>query len=137
MKTGISGVESLDRMIATINGVASGPEYVQAAAKATDGFLQARNAAGVDPNTDAPWAPTKKGERPLKSAAGQPSVRVAGQNVIVGLRGRYVFHFFGARGMPARRTIPQGQMPSKLGQAIRVGMVEPFRSKIRKGRGGQ
>ena len=58
-------------------------------------------------------------------------VRLAGNTVIVALRGHYVFQHFGARGRAGRRVIPQGGMPAQLGNAIRLGMVEPFTKKAR------
>lgn len=128
---GISGIESLDRMIATVRSLGIGPEYVQATARATEAWLRSQLAAGVDPNTGAPWKPTEDGKRPLKSAAGRPIVRLAGNVVIISLRGYYVFQHFGARGRAGRRVIPQGSMPAKLGEAIRLGLVEPFNAKAR------
>lgn len=128
---GISGIESLDRMIATVRGVGEGPEYAQATARATEAWLRSQLAAGVDPNTGAPWKLTEQGKRPLKSAVGRPIVRLAGNVVIISLRGHYVFQHFGVRGRAGRRVIPQGSMPAQLGDAIRLGLVEPFRAKAR------
>ncbi len=131
MATGISGLEKLDRMIAKVQAIGSGPEYVQAAAKAVQQFLGAELSAGKDPNTGAVWKPTLKGAKPLKTAASRPRIRIAGRNIIVSLTGHYVFQHFGTRGHEGRRVIPQGAMPAKLGPAIARGLVEPFRKQVR------
>lgn len=128
---GISGIEALDRMIATVRAIGTGPEYAQAAARSVETWLRTQLAAGVDPNTGSAWKPTEEGKRALKSAASQPVVRLAGSAVVISLRGRYVFQHFGTRGNKGRGVIPQGSMPAQLGNAIRLGMIEPFKAKAR------
>lgn len=128
---GMTGIEQLDRLIATAKGIGTGPEYAQAAARSTETWLRTTLAAGIDPNTGASWPATEEGQRPLKTASGQPTIRLAGQTIIIALKGRYVFQHFGVRGHPGRRVIPQGAMPDRLGMAIRAGLVEPFRQKSR------
>ena len=120
--SGISGIEQLDAMIATIRATGEA-DYAQAAQRSVETWLQKQLAAGVDPNTGQAWRPTLDGKRPLKSAATRPTVRLAGSNVIISLKGYYVFHQFKTRGVEPRRTIPQGSMPPELGNAIRAGMV--------------
>lgn len=134
--TGISGVEQLDRIIAACKEVASGPEYVQAAARSIDSWLRSRLAAGIDPNTGEAWAPTLEGKRALRSAASRPAIRIAGSNIIIALKGYYVFQHFPTRGRLARKVIPQGSMPAELGNAIRAGMVDPFEAKTKAGKRG-
>jgi len=53
--------------------------------------------------------------------------------VIIALKGHYVFQHFGARSTTPRRVIPHGGMPTELGNAIRLGLVEPFRAKAKGG----
>lgn len=130
-RTGISGVEQLDAMIGRINGLADGPAYAQAAKQRTDAFLQEQLGAGLDPNTGKPFPPTLAGKKAMKTAPSQPKTRLAGMAVIVYLGGHYVYHLFASGRRVARRAIPQGSMPDKLGQAIRQGMVSVFRRKAR------
>jgi hypothetical protein len=132
MASGISGIAQLDRMIAKVRAIGSGPEYVQAAAKAVTTFLQSELAAGKDPNTGTAWKPTIKGERALKTAQTRPQIRIAGRNIIISLMGYYVFQHFPTRGREGRRVIPQGSMPQKLGNAIGQGLVAPFRKEVGK-----
>src|SRR5262245_24816844 len=134
--SGITGIESLDALIKTARGLASGPEYPMAAAASVDTWLRSKLAAGVDPNTDEKWAPTKDGERPLKTAPSRPTVRLAGDTIIIAIKGHYVFQHFSTRGRVARPVIPQGSMPAELGNAIRLGMVDPFEAKTKAGKRG-
>lgn len=134
--SGITGIEQLDALIATCRGLGTGPEYAQAAARAVEGWLRSKLASGVDPNTNKAWQPTRDGDRPLETAASRPTVRLAGNTIIVALRGYYVFQHFSTRGRPARRVIPQGNMPPELGNAIRLGMVEPFKARTKAGKRG-
>lgn len=130
-RTGISGIEQLDKMIARCNSLASGPEYAQAAKKATESFLASELGAGRDPNTGKAFPRSLRGEKTMQSAASRPTVRIAGTALIIVLAGHYVFHLFEKGRRVARRAIPQRGIPEKLGQAIRLGMVEPFRRKAR------
>lgn len=134
--TGFSGMASLDAMIATARGLFEGPAFAQVAARSTETWLRSTLAVGQDPDTGSAWAPTKAGKRPLKSAASQPTVTLAGSNIIVRIKGYYVFQHFGTRGSVARHVIPIGDMPSKLGNAIRAGLVEPFVAKTKAGKRG-
>lgn len=134
--SGISGIEQLDALIERCRSVGSGPEYAQAAAQATETWLRSQLAAGKDPNTGEGWAKTKEGKAALKTAPSRPTVRLAGSTIIIALKGHYVFQHFPTRGRMARRVIPQGNMPAELGNAIRLGMVEPFEAKTKAGKRG-
>ncbi len=134
--TGISGMASLEAMIATARGLFDGAEYAQAAQRSTETWLRSTLAAGQDPDTGSAWAPTKAGKRPLKSAVSRPTVTLAGSNIIVRIKGYYVFQHFGTRGRVARHVIPNGDLPPKLGNAIRAGLVEPFQAKTKAGKRG-
>lgn len=133
---GITGIEQLDALIAAARGAGSGPEYAQAAARSVETWLRSQLAAGVDPNTGAAWAPTQDGGKPLKTAPSRPEVRLAGNTIIIALKGYYVFQHFPTRGRKARRVIPQGSMPAELGNAIRLGLVDPFKAKTKAGKRG-
>jgi len=137
MSAGISGIESLDAMIAQVKGLVSGPEYPRAAAAAAGTWLRSRLAAGVDPNTGSAWPKTLKGGQPLKTAPSRPTIRLVGSAVIISLAGYYVFQHFGTRGRTGRRVIPQGSMPPELGNAIRLGFVETFTAKTKAGKRGR
>ena len=133
--TGISGIEQLDEMIATIRAI-PGPEYVVAARGVIDRFLQGTTAAGTTPDGQA-WKPrVRDGGKALKNAYNAITVRVAGRSVVVRLTGHHVFHHFSTQGREARQIIPVDGMPAQLGNAIRQGMVEPFEAKTRAGKRG-
>lgn len=134
--SGVKGMEQLDAMIAQVRQLFTGPAFAQAAATSTETWLRTTLAAGQDPNTMNTWEPTLEGKRPLKTAASRPTVRLAGSNIIIELRGHYVFQHFPTRGRMARRVIPQGSMPEQLGNAIRAGLVEPFEAATAAGKRG-
>lgn len=136
MATGITGIDQLDGMIATLRGMAEPSQYVTAAARTIETHLRGTIAAGQAPD-GTPWKPrVLDGGKPLKNAADGLSVRVAGRNVIVSIKGRWTFHHFGAQGKPTRRVIPWQALPTKLGNAIRAGFVEPFKAASKAGKRG-
>lgn len=137
MKTGIhGGMAELDAMIEKTRTLFDGDAFPQTAARAVDTWLRSKLEEGVDPNTDEKWAPTLKGKKPLKTAPERPIVRLAGRNIIISIRGYYVFQHFSTRGRTARRVIPQGRMPLELGNAIRNGQIETFHAKTKAGKRG-
>lgn len=85
--------------------------------------------AGRSPATGASWAEKKDGGRALKNAAAAISAALSGTTIVVSLGAPEVFHHFGAQGKPRREQLPRGVLPFKLGDAIRKGLVEPFRKK--------
>lgn len=91
-------------------------------------------AAGRDPGTGQAWSLTKKGEQAMKGAAAALTHVVSGTKIVLSMAQPYVFHHFGVRGEDRRRVLPEGQgMPAKLGDAIRLGFVKPFRKAFGKG----
>lgn len=99
--------------------------YLPPAASATEASLKATASAGTSPD-GVPWAPTKTGERALENAADEITVRVAGETIIVELKGNSVWWHYGTRGVAPRQVIPVRGIPLKLGQAIRAGLIAPF-----------
>lgn len=71
-----------------------------------------------------PWAPTKAGTPALVNAMQHIVVRAVNTVILIQMRGHEVFHQFGFRGTPARPILPVRGMPKKLGNAIRLGIVD-------------
>lgn len=121
----------LDSMIETIRELPNlAPKMAPAAAQAIGDAVRADLAAGRDPGTGEAWAPTKDGGKPMKGAAGALQVTVAGSKVTLTMGPPYVFHHFGVRGAEARRVLPV-RMPVKLGDAVRLGLVRPWRGSLK------
>lgn len=126
---------AIDRMIQACRALARLPELAAPiVARNVEAELRASASAGRAPDGTA-WAPRKRdGGKPLANAANAISVKALGTVVLIVLTGHHVFHHFGAGGKPARRIIPQGSIPPKLGNAIRLGFVEPFRKNVKGGK---
>jgi hypothetical protein len=126
---------ALDRMIASCRAVEQLPrEAAPIVAQNVEAALRATAAAGQAPD-GTPWERTKKdGALALKGAAAAIAGKALGTVVLITLTGHYVFHHFGAQGKPRRQVIPQGSMPAKLGNAVRLGFVQPWRELV-KGKG--
>lgn len=123
---------ALAKMIAATRYVASGDfarDGLQEAAKQVEATIKASAAAGTTPDGE-PWAPKKDGGRAMAGAAGAVSVSTSGSVIQVQLNGPEVFHHFGVRGAPSRQVIPRGSMPSRIGDAVRLGFVTPWKSKV-------
>lgn len=122
---------ALDAMIASCRAVKGlAKDAAPEAAKRVEASLRATATAGQTPDGVA-WAPKKRGGgRAMVNAAAAITVKAVGGAVLIVLRGVEVFHHFGAAGKPARPVIPQGRMPKRLGDAIRLGFVQPWREKV-------
>lgn len=70
------------------------------------------------------WPAKKDGSRALANAPSQITVKAVGNTILVVMVGHLVFHQFGTHRMPARPVLPRGGMPDKLGNAIRLGIVD-------------
>jgi hypothetical protein len=126
---------ALDRMIQACRELAILPQVAAPiVAQKVAEELRRTASAGLTPN-GKPWAPRKvDGGRAMKDAAKAIAVKAIGTVVLITLTGPEVFHHFGAGGKPVRQVIPRGGFPAKLGNAIRLGFVEPFRKRV-KGKG--
>lgn len=71
-----------------------------------------------------PWQPTKSGKRALENAHDNITVTAVGTVILIRMQGPEVFHQFGFRATPARPILPTAGMPKKLGNAIRVGIID-------------
>ncbi|WP_437279343.1 hypothetical protein WME90_01945 [Sorangium sp. So ce375] len=125
---------ALERMISAVQEFARLPELAAPiAAQKVGEELHRTASAGQAPDGTA-WAPRKKdGGRAMANAAKAIAVRAVGTVILILLRGPEVFHHFGAQGKEARRVIPSGTLPAKLGNAIRLGFVPPFRQRVKGG----
>lgn len=115
-------------IIDMISRIRSAPQMVAASLPVLGGAilaqLQATAAAGQAPD-GAAWAPKKTGGRAMVNAAAALSMSVVGKVILVKLTGPEVFHHFGVggKGRVARRILPTGGLPDRLGNAIRKGQV--------------
>lgn len=133
----IAGIEQCDAMANILRDLMnSGAEMVQAGTQSLFNAVQRDVAAGLDPNTGQPFAPTKEGKPALKNAASGLSWRVVGNVGLLVLTKHYVFHFFGTGYLPKRRANLQGRLPARMGDAIRQGMVPVFEAKTKRGKIG-
>lgn len=129
MATGDFG--SLDRMIGSLRSLATLPaDAARAGAPLVEAELQATAAAGTSP-VGVSWAPRKKdGGRAMARAAEHVAARAIGSVIVIVLRGADVFHHFGGGSKPARPVIPQGTIPKRIGDAVRLGFVTPWRERF-------
>lgn len=122
---------ALDRMIATARSMATlARDAAPLAARHVASSLRATAAAGQAPD-GTPWPMKKDGGRALQNAAGAIAVTALGTVILIVLRGHHVYHHFGA-GVSRRPIIPQGSMPKRLGDAVRLGFVQPWRERVKR-----
>lgn len=122
---------ALDRMIASARALAIlHKDGLPAAAREVERQLKMTASAGQSP-AGVTWVTKKDGGRALVNAAAAISTIAIGTSIVIILTGKEVFHHFGA-GVPLRQVIPVGSIPAKLGNAIRLGFVEPFRQLVKK-----
>jgi len=132
MGNNAQGFATLDEMIAAcrrIPGLAksAAPEV----ARAIDAKLREDLVAGRSPATGESWAEKKDGGRAYKAAAKALAYVLVGTTIVFTLRAPEVFGHFGARGRVRREMLPRGYLPFKLGDAIRKGLVPPFRKAVK------
>lgn len=133
----IGGIEQIDDLIAILRAIeSSGPQMAAAGTQALFAAVQRDVAAGKDPNTGAPFEPTKDGGKPLKNAASGLSWRIVGNIGFLVLGKHYIYHFFGTGYLPKRRTNLQGRLPSRYGTAMAQGMVPVFQAVTKRGKIG-
>ena len=129
-----SGFAELDAMIASCR--AAGRLATDAApevARNVESSLKATAAAGTTPDGTA-WASRKRdGGRAMADADKAVSARAIGTVILIKLTGPEVFHHYGSPpGKPPRQVIPVGSMPAKLGNAVRLGFVTPWRKGVKR-----
>jgi hypothetical protein len=134
LSTGIKGstvaIESVLDQLEDVESWALSP-----AAKAVQTHLTGTAKAHTTPE-GKPWAPTTKGAPALNNAASEISVRLAGQTIIVELKGNSTWWHYGVRGIEPRQVIPVDIVGEKLGNAIRRGFVAPFIAVTKAGKRG-
>lgn len=124
---------ALDRMIASLRSMATlAKDAAPIAARHVEGQLRSTAGGGQDPD-GKPWPKTQDGGRALKNAAGAISARAIGTVILILLKGHHIFHHFGV-GIPRRQIIPQGSVPKRLGDAIRLGFVQPWKERVKGGK---
>lgn len=119
----VSGLEKIDEWIGKLRsmdafvGMAADELAPVVREKLAENFQK-----GQDPYGSA-WPVTQKGERPLKGAADAIEVKAIDNTILITVRDRYMFHTFGAKGLPRRPMLPLGGLPVQLGNAIATGLV--------------
>ena len=117
--------KSIDAMIEAIRAT---PAAVRAAPKALVPVVQkvVRSAASAGQGLDGEqWAPrVKDGQRALQTIMQHVTVTAEGAMVWIRLRGGSVFAQFGTHREVKRPLLPSEGLPDKLGNAIRVGLVD-------------
>lgn len=128
-----------EAMMASMRALADQGLSIEAAASNVDAFMRGQLAKGETPEGQ-PWPKKKNGEKALSGAAAAYQQRIVGRAIVMKIGGgdkaRYAHHHFGSGYNPARRQLPEGRMPPKLGQAIRQGLVDDFKAKTKAGKRG-
>lgn len=122
----------LDNMITTIREMPQmAPKLAPAAAQAIGEAIRADLAAGRDPGNGVPWEPRKEdGGKPMRGAAGALQISLQGTKIVAEVGAPYVFHHYGVRGATARHVVPD-RMTIKIGNAVRLGIVKPWRDLVK------
>ena len=125
MSTGITG--SMAPITLVLDELADVQTWVlPPAAQAVQTHLVGTAKAHTTPD-GKPWLATTKGAPALNNAASEIAVRVAGSTIVIELKGNSVWWHYGVRGVEPRQVIPVDVVGEKLGNAIRRGVVAPFR----------
>lgn len=119
----------LDQWIEDLKRMGGVPAEV-AQVVATEGlkFIRANVSAGVGPD-GTPWPKKKDGSTALQAAGQGVTSAAAGPIAIFRLLPPWVYHHFGAGDNPVRRILPFGAMPAKLGNAVRQGIIPPWKKR--------
>lgn len=123
----ISG--SIFPIIDELDAIAEPGQYVSGAVVEIRAELQKTVSAGQAPD-GTPWENRKSdGGKPLRNAMANIDVRqVSPTQAVIELKGHHVFHHYGAGDNPVRKIIPT-EIDEKLGNAIRRGVVKPFKER--------
>lgn len=131
------GFAAIDDMIRRLRGLPdafaeAAPDIARAVKREIDDAIaESRSLDGKA------WAPTEAGTKPLANAAKAVRVYVEGQFIIAELTGYEVFHHYGTGRLPARPILPtRDGMPTKLGEAIRRGIVTKWGTQMKGGARG-
>lgn len=115
-------------MIASFRGLSQlDRRAAELAAPRLEEAIRRTAAAGTTPEGE-PWAPTKKGGRAMRGAAGHITAKAYGSTVRIKLETADVFHHYG-RGEtePRRRVIPDpGTRPAAVDAAVKAATAEAF-----------
>lgn len=122
-----AGLETLDQWIARLRDSGS---LMSAAgdvvAEKLEEIITENIANGVDPS-GSPWRETIDGSKPLSNAASALTTRVIGDYVVATISGVEAYHHHGTSRTPRRAMLPQGGLPDRFGNAIRLGLVQMSR----------
>lgn len=125
---------TLDEWIRDIRASGEGikeaaPEIAARCKEASDAILSTGQGLGGDV-----WAPKKDGGAPLVNAAAAVTVTAVDNVIVFRLGVPEVYHHYGA-GVPQRPILPRGDLPDRLGNAIRLGLVQGLPLMKKHGRG--
>lgn len=126
---------TIDQWIADIRASGEGikeaaPIIAAKCKEASDSELSAGHGLGGDE-----WAPKQDGSAPLVNAAAAVTVTAVDNVIVFRLAAPEVYHHYGAGGKPQRPILPRGDLPDRLGNAIRAGLVQGLPLMKKHGRG--
>lgn len=98
-------------------------ESVPLAAKAVEYEARSALAQGYSINGVA-WTQTIDGRVPMRGASRALRVTGIGNIIVLAIGEPYIYHHFGAGKKPIRLVVPTGDLPDKIGNAIRLGYFE-------------
>jgi hypothetical protein len=127
---GLAAIKDMIRRLRSLSRLDK--EVAPAVARELQAWAASNIAAGVGPDGQA-WPPKKDGGKALQNAAQALAARAVGTVALLELRAPEVFHHFGAGGKPRRPILP-GNIPRKLGDAIRLAAIEGWERLVKKGR---
>ena len=119
-----AAMATLDAWIQSLRTVG---ESLDEAAQSVAEVLQSEAAVAVREQRSMdgyPWPPTKAGTPALVNAPSHIVTKARGRVVQMVLSGHDVYHHFGAGRVPRRPILPIAGVPAKLGNAIRLGIVD-------------
>lgn len=117
------GFAALDGFIERVRSM---PDAVRAydVAPAVEAEVKRQIAAGTDPDGTA-WQPTKRGEKPLATAATSVGVAGVGKTILIRVWGHVARHHLGrAKGGIERPIIPTDHIPKRMGEVIREQVLQ-------------
>jgi hypothetical protein len=124
MTSNAQGFATLDDWIKRLETLPDGVKAIaQELAPEVKAVIDEQIAQGVGPDGQA-WKPKKDGGRALVNAAKAVTAKAIDNVILITLSGKEVFHQWGTRRVPQRAILPTGGLPAKLGNAIRLGIVD-------------
>ena len=126
-------------MIASMRELAQNGLPMTTAAANVEAFMRDTLKKRQTPEGET-WPLTDDGKPALAGAADAYEQNVVGNSIVMkvggGAKKRYAIHNFGAGNQKVRRQLPAGKLPPKMGNAIRMGLVDDFKAITKAGKTG-